>query len=734
MRFTSSSLLGPSPSHLSSPHYKKIYFSHISGQHHASRLTLDRITGAQLSPFSPRLPPSASSSASSSSTPPSAATPPFRLGDPIRDRAHYESLYQSSLADPDTFWGNLASSFTWKDPWTTPGVVQYNYDYTQGPVTISWFAGGTTNLCYNAVDRHVETGHGHRVAFMYEGNNPGETDDITYQQLQDEVSRVANYLKSKGVKKGDRVVCYMSMIPQLPMVMLACARIGAVHAVVFGGFSAEALASRIVDAEANVVVTCSASMRGSKRVPLKSIVDDALEIVANTSTLPKSPEHVLVYDHPYAGGKADTNVVEGRDEWWSDTIPTMSTDCEVEWVGAEDPLFLLYTSGSTGKPKGVVHATGGLMVSAATTFQYVFDHKPGEDVYWCTADCGWITGHSYVTYGPLLNGATQVIFEGVPTYPDAGRWWEIAARRGVSLFYTAPTAIRSLMSLGNEYVTKHDLSKLRVLGSVGEPINPEAWQWYHDVVGSQKCEVVDTWWQTETGAHMITPLGGGQWPLKPGSATLPFFGVEPVLVDATTGHILDKKEAEGLLCMKSPHPSMMRTLAGDHARFEATYFQAYPGLYFTGDGARRDADGYYWITGRVDDVINVSGHRMGTAEVEAALNEHPRVSESAVVGLEHPIKGQSIYAYVTLMGSGTETYPPEDGLKKELVATVRRIIGPIATPDTIHWAPGLPKTRSGKIMRRVLRKIAAREESELGDTSTLADPGVVDELLEMRGK
>ncbi|KAK9908384.1 hypothetical protein WJX75_007079 [Coccomyxa subellipsoidea] len=633
-------------------------------------------------------------------------------------------MYQQSISNPDAFWGDIAKSFYWKKEWQNP-VRRYNFDVRKGPVKIEWFVGAETNLTYNALDRHVEAGHGDRVAFYWEGNDLNEQSVTTYKQLLDQVSQLANYLKSVGVKKGSDVTIYMPMIPELPAAMLACARIGAVHSVVFAGFSAESLAGRILDSKPTVVLTASAVKRGAKPINLKAIVDDALKKV---ETQDHSVKTVLVFDHKLAAQRESVPFVEGRDVWWQDAVAQHPTQCDIEWMGAEEPLFKLYTSGSTGKPKGVEHTTGGYMVGAATTFKYVFDYRP-DDIYWCTADCGWITGHSYVTYGPMINGATQVLFEGVPTHPDAGRAWDIVDKYKVTLAYTAPTAIRALQSFGNDWVTKYSRASLRILGTVGEPINPEAWKWYHEVVGDGRCPIVDTWWQTETGAHMITPLPGATT-LKPGSATLPFFGVEPAILNEKGEEI--QGEGEGYLVIKQAWPSCMRTLSGDHNRFETTYFKVYPGFYFTGDGCRRDSDGYYWLIGRVDDVINVSGHRIGTAEVEGALTQHPRCAEAAVVPVEHPIKGQGIYAFVTLM-VGTE-YPPPPELKKELVATVRDVIGPIATPDVIHWAPGLPKTRSGKIMRRILRKIASKEEDQLGDTSTLADPSVVQTLLQLRGQ
>jgi len=624
------------------------------------------------------------------------------------------------------FWVFLFScpQFHWNKRWSGP-IRQENFSRKKGPIFAKWFEGGETNICYNAMDKHIAAGHGDRVAFYCEGNDVDEQETWTYNHLKDEVCRIANYLKSIGIKQGDDVSIYMPMRPELPATMLACARIGAVHSVIFGGFSAEALADRMEDSKAKALVTCSTVARGPKAISFKTTVDEALDLCERKG---HPVPHCLVYQHRTTTDRSEIKMRTGRDVWYQDVIPSQSTDCPVVWVEAETPLFKLYTSGSTGKPKGVVHTTAGYMVGAATTFKYIFDYKL-EDIYWCTADCGWITGHSYLTYGPLLNCATQVVFEGVPTYPDFSRCWDMVDRYKVSLFYTAPTAIRSLMAKGEGPVEKHSRATLRILGTVGEPINPEAWRWYHEVVGNKKCPIVDTWWQTETGAHMLAPLPGA-WPLKPGSATFPFFGVAAAMLN-DKGEELDG-EGAGYLVMKQSWPSMMRTVAGDHKRFEETYFSQYDGFYFTSDGCRRDADGYYWLTGRVDDVINVSGHRIGTAEVESALVGHPAVSEAAVVPLNHPVKGEAIYAYVTLM-AGHE-YPPGDELKKELVNTVRKIIGPIATPDVIHWGPDLPKTRSGKIMRRILRKIANKEEDSLGDISTLADPSVVERLLGLRGK
>lgn len=652
-------------------------------------------------------------------------TDEYKKASLVSSREEYDAMYKKSIEDPSAFWGEIASEFHWEKEWDKSKALEFNMDVKAGKVDVKWFEGGTTNMCYNCVDRHVAEGNGDKVAFYWEGNAIGEDSTMTYSQVKDEVCKLANWLKAQGVKKGDRVILYAPMILELPIAMLACARIGAIHAVVFGGFSADALAQRMLGSEADVVITCSAVMRGTKSIGLKTIVDQAFEI-CKESDLGDGPSKCLIYDNARALPREECGFVEGRDMWYQDELKAMSTECDVEWVGAEDPLFTLYTSGSTGMPKGVVHTTGGYMVGSATTFKYVFDYQK-DDVFWCTADCGWITGHSYLAYGPMLNGASQVVFEGVPSFPDAGRCWDVVDKYKVTQFYTAPTLVRALMGAGDEIPAKYDLSSLRVLGSVGEPINPEAWKWYHQEIGHGNCPIVDTYWQTETGAHLITPLPGafGQ---RPGAASLPFFGVEPIIIDDKGNEL--EGECSGLLCIKSPWPSMMRTLWQDHERYETAYFSAYPGLYFTGDGARRDQDGYYWITGRVDDVINVSGHRIGTAEVESALVSHPLCAEAAVVGVEHPVKGQSIYAFVTLMND--VEYSAD--LKKELVTTVRSVIGPFAAPDAIHWAPGLPKTRSGKIMRRVLRKIASNEEDQLGDTSTLADPAVVDELISLKGQ
>nr|WP_221184936.1 acetate--CoA ligase [Sphingomicrobium lutaoense] len=627
---------------------------------------------------------------------------------PETDRTHatpeqYAERYARSLSDNDAFWLEEARRLDWV---TAPSKAgNWSYD----PVDIRWYDDGVLNLCHNALDRHLDA-RGEKVALHFEPDDPeSEARTLTYRELHREVVRIANALKAIGVKKGDRVTIYMPMIPEGTAAMLACARIGAIHSVVFGGFSPEALAGRIADCESRFVITADGGLRGGKPVPLKDNVDAALERPG------AGVEAVLVVRHT----GCEVNWTEGRDFWLADKAN--DADCPCEEMKAEDPLFILYTSGSTGKPKGVLHTTGGYGVWAALTFHYVFDVRP-EDIFWCTADIGWITGHSYVAYGPLLNGASQVIFEGVPNYPDAGRFWDVVDKYGVSIFYTAPTAIRALMREGDGPVTSRDRSSLRLLGTVGEPINPEAWRWYHEVVGSGRCPIVDTWWQTETGGIMITTLPGAH-DMKPGAAGKALFGVEPVLVDGE-GKLLEGA-AEGNLCMARSWPGQARTVYGDHQRFVDTYFSTFPGRYFSGDGCRRDEDGYHWITGRVDDVINVSGHRMGTAEVESALVLHPTVAEAAVVGYPHDIKGQGIYCFVTLV-AGEE---PDDALERELKAQVRSEIGPIATPDLIHFTPALPKTRSGKIMRRILRKIAENDYDSLGDTSTLADPGVVDALI-----
>ena len=632
----------------------------------------------------------------------------------ISSMDEYKNKYQRSLDDPDGFWGEEAEQFIWFKKWGT--VRQFNYDVRKGSISIEWFKGGKTNIAVNCIDRHLET-KGEQTAILWEGNEPGENRSLTYSQLYAEVCRFSNVLKKHCVQKGDRISIYMPMVPELAIAMLACARIGAIHSIVFGGFSSTALADRITDSSCTFLVTTDGSFRGAKPVPVKVNADKAIKLAAIKGVEVKT---CIVVER--VGSKIPTEMISGRDYWWHDEMKTVESTCEPEQMDAEDPLFILYTSGSTGKPKGVQHNVGGYMVFTSLTHKYVFDYHAG-DIWWCTADIGWVTGHSYIVYGPLANGATTIMFEGIPTYPDAGRFWDVVDRLSVTQFYTAPTAIRALMSHGEEIPKNYDLSTLRVLGSVGEPINPEAWRWYHKHIGRGRCPIVDTWWQTETGGILITPLPGCT-PTKPGSATFPFFGVKPVIIEAETGKVLKGNGVEGVLAIEEPWPSQMRTIYGDHDRFEETYFKLYPGYYFTGDGCRRDEDGYYWITGRVDDVINVSGHRIGTAEVESALVLHNKVAEAAVVGFPHEIKGQGIYAYVTLM----EDVESNEELRKELVLFVRNEIGPIAAPDIIHWAPGLPKTRSGKIMRRILRKIAANESDQLGDISTLADPSVVESL------
>jgi acetyl-CoA synthetase len=622
----------------------------------------------------------------------------------------YREMYRRSTDDPEGFWGEHGKRLDWIKPYTRVKDVSYD-DHN---LHIRWFYDGVLNASANCLDRHLAT-RGDQTAIIWEGDNPKDSLKLSYRQLHEAVCRFANGLRKLGVRKGDVVTIYLPMIPEIAIAMLACARIGAVHSVVFGGFSPDSIAGRIEDCGSTLVITSDEGLRGGRTIPLKANVDEAL-----TNPAVKTIQKVVVVRRT----GADIAWHDHRDVWYHDLVADQAADCPPEPMDAEDPMFILYTSGSTGKPKGVLHTTGGYMVYASMTHQYVFDYHDG-DIYWCTADCGWITGHSYIVYGPLANGATTMIFEGLPNYPTASRHWEVCDKHQVNIYYTAPTAIRALMREGDAPVKKTSRKSIRLLGTVGEPINPEAWLWYHKVVGDGRCPIVDTWWQTETGGIMITPLPGAT-ATKPGSATRPFFGVTPVMVDAE-GKVLDGA-CTGNLCLADSWPGQMRTVFGDHQRFIDTYFRTYPGMYFTGDGARRDADGYYWITGRVDDVINVSGHRMGTAEVESALVAHPKVAESAVVGYPHDIKGQGIYAYVTLI-AGVE---PTEELRKELVQWVRKEIGPIATPDLIQWAPGLPKTRSGKIMRRILRKIAANEHDQLGDTTTLADPTVVDNLVEHR--
>ena len=623
------------------------------------------------------------------------------------DRARYEAMYRRSLAEPEHFWAEQAQEFLhWDRPWASVCGGDF------GAGTATWFAGGKLNVTTNCIDRHLAT-RGDQVAILWEGDDPAESSAITYRELHAQVCRLANVLKSRGVDKGDRVCIYMPMVPEAVYAMLACARIGAIHSVVFGGFSPEALKDRILDSDCRVLITADEGLRGGRRIPLKSNADKALAECPGVHSC-------LVLRR--TGGAVVWH--EGRDIWYHQAMAAAAPDCVPTLMDAEDPLFILYTSGSTGKPKGVLHTTGGYLLQVAMTHKYVFDYRDG-DIFWCTADVGWVTGHSYIVYGPLCNGATTLVFEGVPTWPDASRFWQVIDKHRVNQFYTAPTALRALMGAGDDFVTRTSRASLRLLGTVGEPINPEAWAWYHRVVGESRCPIVDTWWQTETGGHMLTPLPGAI-DLKPGSATVPFFGVQPVLLDGEGREVAGA--GEGNLAIKASWPGQIRSVYGDHQRMIDTYFRLYPGYYFTGDGARRDADGYYWITGRVDDVLNVSGHRMGTAEIESALVLHPQVAEAAVVGFPHDIKGQGIYAYVTLM-AGAE---PSDALKRELLELCTREIGAIAKPDVIQWAPGLPKTRSGKIMRRILRKVAASELDSLGDTSTLADPAVVDDLVRNR--
>jgi acetyl-CoA synthetase len=624
------------------------------------------------------------------------------------NQTKYEEMYARSVKDPNSFWGEQGKRIDWIKPFSKVK----NTSYDPHNLSIKWFEDGTLNACFNCVDRHLAS-RGDQVALLWEGDDPKDDKALTFKQLHAEVCKFANVLKARGVKKGDRVTIYMPMILEAAISMLACARIGAIHSVVFGGFSPDSLAGRITDCKSDVIVTADEGIRGGRKIPLKANTDAACDRAGGVKT-------VVVVRR--TGAKVA--IKDGRDVYYDEIAKTVPADCPCEEMSAEDPLFILYTSGSTGKPKGVLHTTGGYLVYTSITHQYVFDYHDG-DVYWCTADVGWVTGHSYIVYGPLSNGAVSLMFEGVPNYPTSSRFWEVCDKHKVNIIYTAPTAIRALMQGGDEPVKKTSRKSLRLLGTVGEPINPEAWEWYYHVVGEDRCPIVDTWWQTETGGILITPLPGAT-KLKPGSATRPFFGVQPEIVDAE-GKV-QEGAASGNLCIADSWPGQMRTVYGDHERFVQTYFSTYVGKYFTGDGCRRDADGFYWITGRVDDVINVAGHRMGTAEVESALVAHPKVSEAAVVGYPHDIKGQGIYAYVTLMAGEK----PSEDLRKELVQWVRKEIGPIASPDLIQFAPGLPKTRSGKIMRRILRKIAEDEFGNLGDTSTLADPAVVDDLVDNR--
>ena len=620
------------------------------------------------------------------------------------NKEKYEDMYQESVESPDSFWEKQAAEFL---DWSVKWEQVYSADFSKG--RSSWFLGGKLNVTANCIDRHLDN-RGDQTAIIWEGDDPSEHKKISYKELHEHVSKMGNVLRQRNVKKGDRVCIYMPMIPEVAYAMLACARIGAVHSVVFGGFSPEALKDRILDSDCQVIITADEGYRGGKTVPLKENTNKALESCPRV--------HTCLVIRRTSG---DIDWLEGRDVWYHDASNNVSSECHPEIMDSEDPLFILYTSGSTGKPKGVMHTTAGYLLMSAMSHKYTFDYKEG-DIYWCTADVGWITGHSYIVYGPLCNGGTTLMFEGVPTYPDASRFWQVIDKHQVNQFYTAPTAIRALMGAGDSYVEKTSRESLKLLGTVGEPINPEAWEWYHRVVGDSRCPIVDTWWQTETGAHMLTPLPGVT-ELKPGSATQPFFGVQPILLDSEGSEI--KGEGEGLLMIKASWPSQIRSVYGDHQRCVDTYFSPYPGYYFTGDGAKRDADGYYWITGRVDDVLNVSGHRMGTAEVESALVLHNKISEAAVVGCPHEIKGQGIYCFVTPMAG----IDPDEQLRLELIALCVQEIGPIAKPDFIQWAPGLPKTRSGKIMRRILRKVAANELDNLGDTSTLADPSVVDQLI-----
>jgi acetyl-CoA synthetase len=633
----------------------------------------------------------------------------------------YFKQYERSINDPEDFWSEVAENFYWYKKWDQ--VRSFNYNSENAPVDIKWYEGAKTNVCYNCVDRHLEY-RSNKTAIIWEGNEPGEDKTVSYKELHVQVSKFANVLKSRGVKKGDRVSIYMPMVVEATVAMLACARIGAIHSVVFGGFSAEALADRIVDSTCKTLITANGTFRGAKAIPMKPNADTAM--ARASEQMEENVETCIVVKRGGEESGIECEMKEGRDLWWDEEMQNASADCPCEEMDAEDPLFILYTSGSTGKPKGVLHTSAGYLVYTATTHKYIFDYHE-DDIYFCAADIGWITGHSYIVYGPLANGATTTMFEGIPTYPNPDRYWQVIEKWRINQFYTAPTAIRAIAAAGEDWPSKYKMESLRILGSVGEPINPEAWRWYHRNAGKERCPIVDTWWQTETGGILISPLPGAT-PLKPGSATFPFFGVKPVILDPQSGEEIKGNGVNGVLAIEEPWPGQMRTIYGDHDRFESTYFQQYKGYYFTGDGCRRDEDGYYWITGRVDDVINVSGHRMGTAEVESALVAHQNVAESAVVGFPHEVKGEGIYAFVTL-NSGVE-YSEE--LRAELKKQVRTVIGPIATPDQIHWAPALPKTRSGKIMRRVLRKIATNETDQIGDVSTLADPSVVEHLIANR--
>jgi acetyl-CoA synthetase len=632
----------------------------------------------------------------------------------ISGRETYDKMWKRSVEEPEKFWAEIAEQqVTWFKKWDK--VMDYNFNIKKGPIYVKFFEGGKLNVSYNCLDRHLEK-RGNQVAIQWEGNEPGEERAITYKQLHEEVCKFANVLKAQGVKKGDRVILYMPMVPELGIATLACSRIGAIHGIVFGGFSADALRDRIINCEGKVLVVCDGTFRGNKAVPQKATADDALKSCPSITS-------VIVVNR--VGDKIKCEMTPGRDKWYHEEMAKVDANCEPEQMDSEDPLFILYTSGSTGQPKGVMHTTGGYLVYGSYTHKMVFDYHDG-DMYWCTADLGWVTGHTYILYGPLCNGATSVMFEGVPNYPTYSRFWQVVEKYKVNIFYTAPTAIRAIAKEGDDFVKKCDISSLQTLGTVGEPINPEAWNWYFNLIGRGECPIVDTWWQTETGGILITPLPGAI-DIKPGMATLPFFGVQPVLVDDEGKEFTDTV-ASGALCIKVPWPGIMRGVYGDPKRFQETYFEQFPGYYVTGDGCRRDKDGYYQITGRIDDVINVSGHRMGTAEVESALVAHKAVAEAAVVGMPHDIKGQGIYAYVTLKTGVEKT----DALKKELIAHVRTVIGPIATPDKIQWADGLPKTRSGKIMRRILKKVAANDIGNLGDISTLADPSVVDDIVKNR--